>query len=283
MFGNLKISILVLTLSILLPLARAQVLDSDLDGISDQAEINTYKTDPNSSDTDKDGVLDFKEILEKTDPNNANSSSLAEIKKSTKLTVSRDDPLTWYLARISGIAAFILFTIVIVFGIAMSSKALIKFRKISPATAQETHQFIALTALLMVVLHFCSFFVDDVLRLTPFQALIPFQVQTGLKSTMGFELNFVIALGIFAFYIGVVLVFTSYYRGRIVNTKIWRTIHYLSFMFYMLILSHGFFTGSDSKEWWMRAIYLSSAGLVFIMILLRIFVKKLFYPKVPSK
>jgi DMSO/TMAO reductase YedYZ heme-binding membrane subunit len=282
MFGKLKTVFVITFLVTIIPISYAQALDSDFDGITNDAEINIYKTNPDKADTDGDGVLDYKEILEKTDPNNKYSSSIQNAKENSAEIISTRDPITWYVARITGIAAFIMFTFVISFGLLMSSKALIKFRKIGPATALEFHQFVGLLSILMVVVHFSSFFIDDVLRLTPFQALVPFQIQTGLKSTLGYDLNLVVAFGISAFYLGIVLVITSFYRGKIVSTKIWRTIHYMSFLFYVLFLAHGFFTGSDSNEWWMRAIYLTSIVAVLSLLMLRIFSRKLFFPKRPA-
>lgn len=43
-------------------------LDSDGDRIPDVEEINKYGTDPHSYDTDKDGIGDRQELLDRTDP-----------------------------------------------------------------------------------------------------------------------------------------------------------------------------------------------------------------------
>ncbi len=43
-------------------------LDSDRDRIPDVEEINRYGTDPHSYDTDKDGIGDREEIIQRTDP-----------------------------------------------------------------------------------------------------------------------------------------------------------------------------------------------------------------------
>ena len=48
-------------------------LDSDKDRIPDIEEINRYGTDPNSYDTDKDGIGDREEILQRTDPTSADT------------------------------------------------------------------------------------------------------------------------------------------------------------------------------------------------------------------
>ncbi|MEK9174034.1 MAG: hypothetical protein AAB845_02090, partial [Patescibacteria group bacterium] len=92
---------------------RATVKDSDTDGLTDQAEIEVYFTNPTNADTDNDGIDDGVEILNTTNPLLKNSPS--------------DEPdtskLAWYIGRASGILAFILLTIVVVNGLLMSTRA----------------------------------------------------------------------------------------------------------------------------------------------------------------
>lgn len=51
-----------LFITLTMPLIFAQEVDSDKDGLTDEQEINIYKTDPNLQDTDKDGYNDKVEI-----------------------------------------------------------------------------------------------------------------------------------------------------------------------------------------------------------------------------
>ena len=52
----------------------AAPLDSDGDGLTDSAEVNTYSTDPNNADTDGDGLTDYEEVdIHLTDPNNSDT------------------------------------------------------------------------------------------------------------------------------------------------------------------------------------------------------------------
>ena len=79
--------------------------DSDLDGISNEAEVNIYKTDPNKADTDGDDVMDYQEILDKTNPLDPNSKVN---------TNTNDKQIFWFIGRVAGISAFIMFTVVVV-------------------------------------------------------------------------------------------------------------------------------------------------------------------------
>lgn len=51
----------------------AALKDSDVDGLTDQAEINAYHTDPNNNDTDGDGFDDGYEVANNTNPLEAKS------------------------------------------------------------------------------------------------------------------------------------------------------------------------------------------------------------------
>lgn len=79
MFGNHRR--LVLTVSVLACLffanafvTQAALKDSDVDGITDEAETNVYRTDPNNHDTDGDGFDDGYEITNTTNPLDTNDA-----------------------------------------------------------------------------------------------------------------------------------------------------------------------------------------------------------------
>lgn len=59
--------------------AQALLKDSDVDGLTDQAEVSVYKTDPTNNDTDKDGFDDGYEVDQKTSPIDALSLPLTAV------------------------------------------------------------------------------------------------------------------------------------------------------------------------------------------------------------
>ena len=57
----------------------AEIIDSDNDGLSDQDEINLFKTDPNNPDTDGDGYNDYTEIYNGYSPRQAEPVKLSSL------------------------------------------------------------------------------------------------------------------------------------------------------------------------------------------------------------
>jgi len=241
--------------------------DTDVDGLSDEAEINTYQTDPLLFDTDGDGRGDGDEILDGTDPLDPESSQIAILTRPDPGLLGTPEKFAWYTGRASGILAFVLLTGVVVFGLVISSRAFTKF--IPGTTAYETHRFISWLALGTVILHSSSFFFDNFMKMKVVEALVPFVITRDFQTTLGFNVGLTVTLGIIAFYFLLILIFTSEYRSHI-HPKVWRVIHYLSAGAYIFFILHGFLTGTDSKEWWMQALYATSASLVFFLILVRI-------------
>lgn len=247
--------------------AQAAIKDSDVDGLSDEAEIGQYQTDPQVFDTDNDGRGDGDEILDGTDPLDPKSSRIAELSAPDPGILGNPAQFAWYLGRASGILAFILLSGGVVFGLVISSRAFIKI--VPGSLAYEMHRFVAWLALATVVLHFSSFFFDDFLRLRVVEALVPFVLSRDLETTLGFDVGITSAFGIIAFYLIIILILTSEFRAKI-SLKVWRRIHYVSFLAYILFVLHGFLSGTDSNEWWMKAIYSASVSSVTLLVLIRI-------------
>lgn len=254
-----------------------QVLkDSDFDGVSDDAEINIYKTNAEEADTDNDSAIDAREILDGTDPNKADFNKSNDLEVQEPPLIQRTDPIAWYISRIAGISAFIMFTLVICNGLLITSKLSLRFRNIVlPAKVLEAHMFNATyVAYGLMVLHFGTLFFDQYIKLTLLEIFVPFLLERNFKSALGFDFKIPVAFGVIAIYFATMLVITSQFRGKIVSAKVWRKLHYSSFVFYILFLLHGILSGTDSKEWWMIIIYISSVVCVLGLLITRIFFRK---------
>jgi hypothetical protein len=259
--------------------ATAAVRDSDFDGLSDTAEQTVYMTDPHVADTDGDGISDGAEVIAGTNPLDATSSQLSTLSKPDPGILGDPMKFSWYVGRASGILSFILLSLGVCFGLLMSSRFMT--RLFLPATIYETHRFLSFSALVAVIVHATSFMFDNFFRMTLLEALVPFFLQRDYQTTLGFDIGKTVALGTIALYFMLLLILTSEFRSKM-PLKLWRATHYTSFIAYLLFIGHGFASGTDSREWWMQAIYIVSAVSVFGLILFRIFFRNIM-PKVRAR
>lgn len=76
--------------------ATAALKDSDADGVTDQAESETYFTDPQNPDTDGDNVPDGDEIIHHSDPLSKEANPLQAIAQSFPEEPLPHWLLTWF-------------------------------------------------------------------------------------------------------------------------------------------------------------------------------------------
>ncbi len=250
-------------------LTEQTIKDADNDGLSDESEVDKFKTNPYLFDTDGDTFSDGHEVLYKSDPTNKGSTPNPDAPKSVSLLdVGRRVTVPWLVARGSGIGAFVLLSLGVCFGIGISSRSAYKFLR--PPDALEIHRFLQWISLSFLALHIGSLLFDDHVKLNPFETFIPFIVRDrGFQTALGYDLNIAIAIGIIALYLVIMLIVTSEIRAKI-SIRLWRRLHYFSFPTYVLFLVHGFFTGTDSKEWWATLIYQISIISVLLSLILRL-------------
>jgi sulfoxide reductase heme-binding subunit YedZ len=262
--------------------AQELLQDSDYDGIVDSAEVSTYQTDPLVADTDGDGYQDLVELEHGSDPTTASITPESVLAKDVNNLVARDDPWWWLAARIFGITGFILLTGVVIMGLTQTSKVLIKVRLMGIPMALRVHRVLALLTLTSLGAHVAGLVFDSYIKLTLVEALVPFRLTREVNSALGFDLRLPVGLGIVAGYLMVVLIFTSEQRGKVIPVRLWRALHYLTFLAYGLLLVHGILSGTDTAQPWMLAIYITSGVAVACFVVLRLFKAKLVRAARPS-
>jgi len=167
--------------------------------------------------------------------------------------------LPWYLTRTAAISAYIALSTTVILGI---------LRPLARATGDrlswitdELHQFVALLAGLLALGHLVTLKVDEFIPFTIKNLLLP-----GDQPYSPFATN----LGVFAAYSFIIVLLTSWLRGRI-PYPLWRTLHYLSFVTFVLVSLHGWLGGSDSGEPWTHALYVGMSTTVGFLVLMRLF------------
>jgi len=162
----------------------------------------------------------------------------------------RQDPTFWILARASGLTAYVLLTLSVLWGIVVKSRPFgTRFRQ---AAVVDTHRTLAALGLGALVIHATSLVLDKTVRM-PVQALfIP-----GLSS---YRPNSV-AIGVLTAEL-MVVVYASFSMRKRIGFKNWRRLHWVSYGLFAGGTAHGLLSGSDSGRAWALAIYICAIASV---------------------
>ena len=156
----------------------------------------------------------------------------------------------WYLARASGIVAFVLLTIAVLLGLTLSGRA--KLRYWPRFAVEDVHRFAGLLTGTFVSVHVLALFIDAYMPFSLTQLIVPGASTYRALAT---------ALGVVAAELLLALAITNRYRKRL-SYRFWRRAHYLSFAVWGLALLHGIFAGTDRGAPWADALYGCSAATV---------------------
>jgi predicted ferric reductase len=168
------------------------------------------------------------------------------------------DTTLWYLTRTTAVAAYIALTLSVCLGMLRSIARTAKERL--SWVVDELHAFVATLAGLLMMGHLVTLKLDDFIPFTFANLLLP-----GDQPYRPLAVN----LGVFAFYAIALLLLSSWLRRRI-PYRLWRALHYVSFVAFALVTAHGLLAGSDAGEAWLQAIYTGASCGVGFLVLMRL-------------
>ncbi|WP_201532011.1 ferric reductase-like protein [Psychrobacter sp. LFX-11D] len=163
----------------------------------------------------------------------------------------------WYLSRASGVIAYTLFWLAVLFGLLLSTRL---GKHFNAARVFSLHQYLSLIAVGFAAFHAGILLADNFLNLNLWQILLPFGFQT---ERVG------VALGQLGFWLLFICAF-SFYIKKYIGQSAWRWLHFLTFMAYMFISIHVFMVGSDSRALPLLLFYAGSQTLVFLLMTYRL-------------
>ena len=166
--------------------------------------------------------------------------------------------LLWYVARGSGIVAFLLLTFSVGLGIAMNRRWY--SRNWPRMVVDAMHRWFTVTFFTFTLIHVVTILLDPFSNVSLMNALIPF--------TGGYRPVWV-SLGVIAIELGLAIGASVWVR-RFIGYRAWHIMHGLAYPIYGLSLLHGIFAGSDTGTAWTNLVYGGSAALIVMAITWRL-------------
>jgi sulfoxide reductase heme-binding subunit YedZ len=164
-------------------------------------------------------------------------------------------PALWYAARASGVAAYVVLSLVVSLGLTLGGKA--QNRRWPRFSVEDIHRFGGLLLGSLVGVHVLTIAADSFLPFSLSQLLIPFTSAYRPLWT---------GLGIAAAELLVALAITNHYRRRL-PYSFWRKAHYLNFAIWAFASVHGLMGGTDRGAAWLAILYgVSVAGVVTLLV-----------------
>ena len=156
----------------------------------------------------------------------------------------------WYANRATGAVCLVLFTVVVLLGIAVKLRGRIpglpRFGTVS------LHRTLSLSATAFLALHIAVAVIDSYVDITVLDALVPF-VSDYQPLWLG--------LGTVALDLMLAVLITSLLRGRM-GHRTWRAIHWLAYASWPVALIHGIGIGTDTGADWMTWLTIACVAAV---------------------
>ena len=166
-------------------------------------------------------------------------------------------PAIWYAARASGVAAYVVLSLVVSLGLTLGGKA--QNRRWPRFSVEDIHRFGGLLVGSLIGVHVLAIAADSFLPFSIVQLVVPF-TSTYRPLWTG--------LGIAAAELLLALAITNHYRRRLPH-RFWRKAHYLNFAVWAFASLHGLMAGTDRGAAWLAILYGISVATVLMLLLWR--------------
>jgi sulfoxide reductase heme-binding subunit YedZ len=164
----------------------------------------------------------------------------------------------WYVSRASGLTLLIMFSAVIVLGVA--SRLGSAPRRWPRLVFPEVHRTLALFSVAFLALHVATAILDPFVTIGWAATVLPF--------TSGYR-TLAIGLGTLAVDLGGAVIITSLVRRRL-GFRTWRAVHWLAYLAWPVAFAHSLTAGNDLGIWWVALIEWGCAAAVATAVLARI-------------
>src|SRR5215467_3677942 len=164
----------------------------------------------------------------------------------------------WFLSRGSGLVLLVLFSIVVVLGVATrTGSAPGRWPRFAVA---ELHRTLSLFAVALLGLHVATAILDPYVTIGWAATLLP------LASPYR---TLAIGLGALAVDLGGAVLITSLARRRL-GYRAWRAVHWLAYLTWPAAFAHAVTAGSDLRIWWVALVLWGCATAVATAVIARL-------------
>ncbi len=174
--------------------------------------------------------------------------------------ISTQPKVFWYLSRGSALVAYGLLWFSMVLGVGVTNKLAARWPGLGKTN--ELHQYVSILGIAFGLFHGLILLGDQYSNFKLVQILVPFTTSTYRPLGVG--------LGQIGFYLWLIILGSFYVRKRI-GSKVWRFIHYFTYLTYGSVLVHALLAGSDAGLKITQIYYWVTGGLLLFLTVYWIF------------
>ena len=166
--------------------------------------------------------------------------------------------ILWFATRGAGIVSLILFSVVATLGLLAVART--QTARWPRFLTVELHRSLALLSVVFLGIHIVTAVLDPFTKLGLSAALVP------LASTYR---PLPVAFGVVSVYLVLAVIVTSLLRDRI-GHRVWRLVHWASYLSWPLAVEHTLTAGSDAFAAWMLAVQAACVVMVSAALVWRV-------------
>jgi len=174
-----------------------------------------------------------------------------------------NEQVWWYASRSSGIIAWVLITLSIVWGLSLSTR--VTGNKPTPAWLLDLHRMLGGLSVIFTAIHLGGLMADSYMDFGVVDFLVPFSFQEYKPGA--------VAVGVVALYLMMAIQLSSMFMRKLPR-KVWRYIHFSSWPLFVMATWHGLWAGSDVQNVYYRWTGIVSVQLVAFLTIVRALAQK---------
>ena len=163
---------------------------------------------------------------------------------------SLNHPMIWYLMRGSGVVALLLFTAVLVLGIATTMRW--RAGRLPRFVTLGLHRNLSLVAVVFLVIHIATAMLDSYAGVHLAQVFVPMPAR---------RYGLFLGLGALSLDLLLAVIVTSLVRHRL-SQRVWKGVHWLAYASWPVAFVHSVGIGTDRHLGWFQLTALGCLGAV---------------------